>query len=213
MTSKSYNQQPISLGQFDFPDQEMMFWLYCPIKVKGTLQYILPDNLRQYDCVIKEVMRYFHPVLWANRYVYITVKTQYHEVGSIPNRPGWHSDGFMTDDINYVWSNNHPTEFACLEDQEVHPPMDHTESLDYFDYVCGDDYIVYPDKTLLMMDQHVIHRPPVIKESGMRTFIKVSVSEHKYEHIGNSVNHQLTDYINPCKNRDLSSRNCPVGDL
>ena len=41
---------------------------------------------------------------FLDSYMYLTVKRQYQSKSKLFNRPGYHSDGFLTDDINYIWS-------------------------------------------------------------------------------------------------------------
>jgi hypothetical protein len=54
--------------------------------------------------------------------------------------------------------------------------------------------VTYPDKHLLRLDESVIHRVAENFTSGMRTFVKVSVSEHRYDLEGNSVNHTFPSW-------------------
>jgi hypothetical protein len=125
------------------------------------------------------------------RYIYITAKNIYATPDNVGNRAGYHSDGFSTDDINYIWTDKYPTVF-CIQDFDISD--DCALSMHQMeDQADKDNEIIYPVNTLLKLDQGVIHRTPTIREGGMRTFVKISVSKEKYNLIGNSHNH-LIDY-------------------
>ena len=36
LTEKKCGQPPADLGMIDPPVDEMMFWMYCPVKLKGN---------------------------------------------------------------------------------------------------------------------------------------------------------------------------------
>jgi hypothetical protein len=165
-----YGALPEGLGLIDISPVEMMCWLYCPIATP-TEGMQIPANLRQFAPIVlascaREGIRYF------DRYVYLTAKTLWVSGDYIGNRPGWHSDGFGTDDVNYVWYDRAPTEFI-----EASMAVPRT----------------YPDKHLLRLTPAVIHRSPVGFAAGMRTFVKVSISSERYNLEGNSVNHLLEE--------------------
>ena len=191
---------PTDLGLIDINPIEMMFWLYCPIKVAKSHSVQLPQNLMQYEPIIDMCFRDIKATKswinefqneWYDSYVYLTAKTLFVSDGYIGNRPGWHCDGFGTDDINYIWYDSAPTDFLkCRSTFNV------TDD-------CGDsivsmeasaelgEYVQYPDKHLLKLDPTVIHRSPVDFNPGVRTFVKVSVSKDVYNLEGNSINHNL----------------------
>lgn len=57
----------------------------------------------------------------------------------------------------------------------------------------SENEITYPSKSLLRLSQTVIHKVAENQASGMRTFVKVSISKDKYDLVGNSKNY-LLDY-------------------
>lgn len=209
-----YGKQPFDLGRVDFDPKEMMFWLYCPIKVptvapkKFELHY--PSNLAQFEPIVDRAIRSLAIDL-EPYYIYLTAKTLWVTADNPGNRPGWHSDGFMTDDLNFIWSNCNGTLFWEPE-EKVHFTQDHHASLAEMEAAAEPDvahHRVYPDKHLLVLDQYVIHRVADVKRPGMRTFVKVSFSRHKYNLVGNSINHALplpADYVE----RSVE-RNHPIG--
>ena len=94
---------------FKLEPSEVMYYLYYLINLRGhKFRYKLPYNLQ----FLKPLLEYIKTTETnlIDKYVYITCKNLFVEPGSFGNRPGWHCDGFGTDDINYIWMDNSPTE-------------------------------------------------------------------------------------------------------
>lgn len=196
LTEKKYGQPPVDLGMIDLSVDEMMFWMYCPVKLKSKGTWQLPDNLQKYESLLEEVNLDIYDRLldedkWLNSYIYMTAKTLWVTADNPGNRPGWHSDGFLTEDLNYLWYDDNPTIF--WEPKElVAFEKDHQKSLMQMEEVTGHGpYKTYPCKHLLCLDETVIHRVANVAKPGMRTFIKISVSSDKYDLKGNSINYKL----------------------
>lgn len=186
-----YGNLPKDLGLIDLSPKEMMFWMYCPIKHPGAWNVSLPENLKQFVDIVLAARDDCRD-RWGESYIYLTAKTLWVSGDYIGNRPGWHSDGFGSNDLNYIWCDRAPTEFVAGSWTFVD---DHNESLNQMEdaaQACAP--ISYPDKHLLALDPSVIHRSPVGFAPGMRTFVKVSVSDNKYNLEGNSVNHLLPSF-------------------
>lgn len=200
-----YGNLPIDLGKVELNPVEMMFWMYCPISTPGMGSSVeLPDNLVQFAPIIERIVNYDYDE-WSDSYVYLTAKTLWVSGDYIGNRPGWHSDGFSTRDINYVWYDRAPTEF--LED-DFTLPDDCTDAMAIMESrALSMPSTFYPCEHLLRLDQSVIHRCPVGFNAGMRTFVKVSLSADRYDLEGNSINHRLAEKW-PLKPRQ-SERNHP----
>lgn len=72
-----------------------------------------------------------------------------------------------------------------------------------------EDRQFYAVKHILRLNQAVLHKVDTRIAPGVRTFIKVSVSNHRYALRGNSINHDLaTDWIYEDRQAE---RNCPAG--
>jgi hypothetical protein len=182
-----YGTPPVDLGLVELSPKEMMFWMYCPIKLPGQLEPTYPDNLRQFDELAFQ--SYFDcKDRWMDSYVYLTAKTLWVSKDNPGNRPGWHSDGFMTEDLNYIWSDCNGTEF-WQPAELIEFTQDHHASLVEMEVASSGPIATYPDKHLLRLDEAVIHRVSANLTPGMRTFVKVSISESRYDLEGNSVNH------------------------
>lgn len=208
---KLYGNAPAVLDTIDLNPVEMMFWMYCPIALPGG-RVKLPENLTQFYTIVDHAM-YDYMEQWGRedfqrQYIYVTAKTLWVTKDAPGNRPGWHSDGFMSDDINYIWSDTNPTLF--WQPHTLVPfTQDHVKSLAEMDTVEADTmhHFTYPNKTLLRLDETVIHRVGTYEQPGMRTFVKVSFSTEKYDLEGNSHNHGL-DYNWPMRKRG-EVRNSP----
>lgn len=209
-TEAVYGALPVDLGLVNLSPSEMMLWQYCPIKTPDCELLWLPDNLLQFRNVISAVRADCEA--WRDRYVYLTAKTLWATPSSF-NRPGWHSDGFLTDDLNYIWYDGVPTVF--FSDGLKHAfAADHNESLVEMQRLCEskpDCWSVYPEKHLLRLDERVLHKADDQFKPRFRSFLKISVSRHRYALLGNSINHQFPERFS--YSTRVPERNCPTGAL
>lgn len=194
----------------DLACDEMMLYMYLPVKFPEH------DGVDWKDLHLPLQLEFLRPLLdqihqrdYEGRYVYLTVKHTYVSPQSMTQRPGWHIDGFGTDDINYIWYSDVPTEFALqffdLSDDDI-------ESIqDMYDQVQESSIHTFPNKSLLRLKAKEVHR---VNENhdyhGMRTFVKVSCSKHRYNLTGNSHNYMLCydwDFANrdTVRNMELNS--------
>ncbi len=191
---KIYGTAPADVGLLELSPTEMLFWLYCPIKLPDSDEVIVPDNLKQFWPIIEACMEDCGSERWRRDFVYLTAKNVFTTPDNTAQRPGWHCDGFMTDDLNYIWADREPTLF-WTPPALVALPQSHSDSLSEmtnFTSLYPQYERTYPLKQLLRLDQTVIHRVADFWASGMRAFVKLSVSRHPFNLIGNSINHQLT---------------------
>lgn len=211
-----YGQLPLDLGTFELTSvPEMMFVQYLPIKMRdnGLVDMRVPKNLDPFSLVIGAAACAFVGEYgldkFVDSYIYISAKRMWQDKGNQFNRGGWHCDGFMTDDINYVWSDSAPTVFNrtkldLTQDDTISMRELEVKTLRQLD-------MIYPDKSLLRLNQYVIHRVNPSPEAGMRSFIKISFSKDKYDLEGNAHNH-LFKYDWKMKPRNIE-RNIPQGAL
>lgn len=176
---------PEVIGQFDIKCDELMFYQYLPVCMPKTLLH-LPESLECFRDL-------FRPIEWNNSsdYVYLTAKNMFVGLGCDANRPGWHLDGFGTDDINYIWSDSIPTEF-CIQPFDL--SEDHEISmLQMEEQAKPENIVTYPETSLLRLDSTVVHRVGKCVAPGYRTFVKISVSKERYNLKGNAHNYMF-DY-------------------
>lgn len=195
----NYGKPPIDLGHVEVDFKEVMYYLYMPVKMPGQVAYIFEPRLRPISGLLNRIAKDLTSEQWKDSYVYVTIKRMYVGEGISPNRPGWHADGFGSDDLNYIWMDALPTEFSI---GEFDITDDHLISLREFEEQAPNNKTVnYPLQHLLKLDPYVVHRVARATDQIMRTFIKVSVSRHKYNLKDNSINHEL-DYNWEMHDRD-----------
>lgn len=212
---------PRVIAHVDLSPVEMMAWLYCPIKLPyAGDDPTIPDNLLQFDDIVFEVfkdLRERDPLRWRRSYVYLTAKTLWVTPEDPGNREGWHCDGYGSSDLNYIWYDRNPTEFWEPNYKLLYPD-DHKTSMEQMtsDAALYPEAIkTYPDKTLLCLDETVIHNVAPCLTPGWRSFVKVSVSDHKYLLAGNSINHELAPdwtYVSRDVNRNDPLNPVRAGD-
>lgn len=163
---------------------EMCIYQYLPIKMAGALEnFHIPQNLEWIKRFIPHLSFCPH-----TDFIYVSAKHQFVTPDNMGNRPGWHSDGFGSDDINYIWSDSFPTQFAL---QEFQISEDHVKSLKELQDQVKDECITeYGVGAFIRIDRWNIHRPPVAG-AGFRTFLKFSISKNRYNLQGNSHNYLM----------------------
>ena len=210
-----YGELPQELGLFEVECKEMMFYQYLPIKMacSEVKSLIYEPRLACFDEIIHascvDYINEFGIEDYANSYVYLTAKYLYQAPNTSFNRMGWHADGFMTDDINYIWCDKFPTIF---NNSEFNLTLDDTLSMKEMEEqakITND--ICYKENELLRLNQYNIHRVDPNTQAGMRAFVKVSFSKDKYDLIGNSHNY-LIDYDWKMKSRK-DERNIPQSEI
>lgn len=202
--------RPVDLGLVEIADGEMLFAMYLPISVVDDHAYHLPEHLKRFAPVVSAAKEYDRKAFHEN-FVYLTAKTLWVEGGYIGNRPGWHIDGFGTNDVNYIWADRAPTEFligAFHVSEDCDRSMEQMEGYAKYGHMLGLIH-EYPDRHLLRLTPTVIHRSPAEFEPGYRTFVKVSLSYDQYNLKGNAVNHLLPETHWPLVDRQLQ-RNHPT---
>lgn len=204
-----YGELPTKLGDFKIDCEEMMFYQYLPIKMIGDVNPIYETRLKIFDKLVGAVccdyIGEFGLDNYINSYLFLTSKFMYQPPNSSFNRMGWHSDGFLTDDINYVWCDKYPTTFNSSKFNLTLNDLISMGEMD--EQALFENDIIYEENQLLRLNQYNIHKVSEITEGGMRTFVKLSFSKDKYDLIGNSHNYEL-DYNWEMKERKIE-RNIP----
>jgi hypothetical protein len=217
MTSMSgyFGEAPVDLGPLDLSEwEEFMHYLYLPVRLPlhegGDLEdddATLPPRLEFARSAIYAAINDYAQLTDHNDpYVYVSAKRGFAVPGAPGNRPGWHTDDFGGDDLNYIWSDTYPTRWL-RGSKPLNIPEDDAESMLKMDWLAkwskrpqiGDDMHGLsihdmPAGHLMRLTPYVIHDTPVIPPpGGMRSFLKISVSQHRYAKRGNSRNYDL-DY-------------------
>lgn len=204
-----YGDLPTYLGLHEVDCEEMIYYQYLPIKLKSKTELLVEERLKPFEKILGNICCDFVGEFGLDRfidsYVYLTAKKMYQSNGCSFNRKGYHSDGFLTNDINYIWSDKNPTVFNF---SKFNLTLDDKISLKEMEEQADEEKIeTYPDNSLLRLNQYNIHRVLSIKGTYLRTFIKVSFSQDKYDLKGNSRNY-LLNYDWETRERELE-RNIP----
>jgi hypothetical protein len=206
---KYYGKEPqVFNTPIEIKDNQSKYFLYMPIKMPYS--YIkIPSILKDYEPLVLKAIKNEeanHQSI-LDLYVYLSVEVSPVKAGMTQKRPGWHTDGFLTDDINYIWHNDLPTEF-CI--QEFTIALDHNVSMEQFTKHARNDFIkTYPVNKLMRLTDENVHRCALAtKHIQSRIFVKVSFSKEKYNLKGNTHN-PLFDYEWVMHDRQ-EVRNCPI---
>lgn len=208
-----YGEPPVPVGEGDLDEwTEFMHYLYLPVRMAGDGRTRLPRRLSFAMIPVLAAMDDYEHALGGDirdRYVYVTARRGYATPDNPLNRPGWHCDGFGTDDVNYTWCDEFPTRIALQSFDGI--STDHIVSMRQFDEQVQHACVVEVEKRVFYrLSPFVVHTTPIIPRPGaMRSFLKVSVSRHRYNLIGNSHNHQFA-YNWKMHPRD-AARNDPAG--
>lgn len=209
--SRYYGVRPDALGAVHVECKEFLVYQYMPIKLAGEGRETV---------TLEKRLEFASPVVWASlnnyrcmfgeeefkqRYVYLTAKHLWQQPGASFNRPGYHTDGFGTDDVTYVWSNHTPTIFNVGVFDLPHDDDDALVEMER--QARSQNEIDYGNNMLIRLDQYCVHRACMALSPAPRTFLKLSISRDRYDLEGNSRNYDL-DYDWPTRPRS-ESRNVP----
>jgi hypothetical protein len=201
-----YGKSPRYVNHFKIELPEMMHYLYLPVVIYRSGIRLSP-NVEVCRPLIEEALA------WIDRspnsyykgsynYVYLTARKGWASPDSPLNRPGWHCDGFGTNDLNFIWWSGPGTRFAIQAFKNI--SEDHIESLKQFEQQVRPEQIGYPpERILYALNSYVVHATPIIEPPGcMREFIKISFSNNRYNLRDNSHNY-LFDYNWPMHSREM----------
>lgn len=202
---------PTPVHTFKNRATEFQHVVYMPIKTPGRY-YVdrlqVPDNLHWALPLADKALASLLDPDGYESYVYLTVKHGWVEKGQAGNREGWHIDGWGSDgDENYIWCDRVPTEYLVVPGIEL--PLDHAKCLERLRDLENYHHVRTLEPLKLYRLGSSIHRCGIAKESGMRTFVKVSISKHKYDLLGNARNPLLPETHWPLKPRE-ATRNHPT---
>ena len=190
---KLFNGRPALIGTFPLDIDEMMFYLYLPIKMKGDVHWKIPPRLKVFKTLIiesiKDLIETKGHQHFQDNYIYISAKNLFVTPDNVGGRPGYHIDGFMTDDLSYIWCDKAPTIFNS---GDFILTLDHAQSMIEMELQTRKEKeYTMNNFDLLRIDNTVVHRTPDIAKPGMRCFFKLNVSKEKYNLKGNSHNYEF----------------------
>lgn len=214
---------PASLGSYYLQTEEQMNYLYYPVAMRECdtgVDFWRGIRLEpRMEPALQFVYECWH---WAMRnltlfdpkayYCYLSMKIGFATTENPLNRPGWHIDAWgHPEDHNFVWADEFPTRYITGNLYDV--PDDDAGALKAFE-VAGrraediDAVHEVQRGSINYFHQTCVHATPIISKPGMRKFLKVSLSPHRYNLSGNSKNSLLV-YDWPMADRQVT-RNDPV---
>ena len=205
-----YGKPPEFVDHFDVNLGEVMYYLYLPVAMAGDMTDVrLPPNVEALRPMIDAAILHAGRDGRLFQYVYLSARKGWATPDNPLNRPGWHADGFGSEDLNYVWWRGPGTRFALHGFDNI--SEDHIVSMQQFaDQVNPEFVATYPEGGLYCLDRYVVHATPLIGPPGcMRQYAKVSLSNERYNLENNSHNYRFT-YDWPLHRREIL-RNDPAG--
>ena len=176
-----------------------MTFEYCNIsnmciKEKRHSEYSIPENLEflvnQVLSTIYEASDHIYKNDWDYN-CYLSIKHEYVNPGSLGNRPGWHIDGFKSDQHNFIWFDALPTKIALGTFDLTN---DHDISLvEMEEQAKTKTKLVLESKHLYEMSHELVHSPcrNDTDEPILRTFIKVTFTKETFNCMNNAWNYRL----------------------
>src|ERR1044072_50098 len=171
---QEYGKYPRSLGGWNLHWDEFMHWLYLPARLPYQRNITLPPNLEFTRRLIEICVQ---DGAEPSDHIYISAKRGFVDHNNVLNRPGFHCDGFGSNDLNYIWSDKWPTRVAEQQFKDISD--DHNISMEQFEEQIKPNCVrSLQPKVLYRLDPWVVHATPEIPEGevGVRGFLKVSIS-------------------------------------
>lgn len=187
-----YGTPPLGIGHFPtFNLSEVMRYLYLPVYMNGELKF--PSNLKSTVNLVTVAKEYAQQIGKYYSFIYITAKKGWATPDNPLNRPGWHCDGFGTSDMNFILWVGSGTRFVQGEFTDISD--DHIVSMEQFQGLALANPIIsqYSERCLYALDPYCIHATPLLTKGEWRQFVKISMSNNKYNLKDNSHNY-LFDY-------------------
>lgn len=208
----NYGDDPKRVTKLDLRVDEMMLYQDMLIKDIGSHQPQLENRLQCFEPLIGaaccDFIADFGLKEYTDHYAYLTAKNLYQPAGLSINRPGWHTDGFGTPDITYIWCNAVATEFNSSQFS-----ISEDENLSMIEMEAQADpknTHTYNVREVLRLNRFNVHRPSMSGHATLRAFAKVIFSRDKFALLGNSIN-PMFEYDWEFKPRS-NLRNVPQGN-
>lgn len=187
-STKTYGQVPKVLGNFPIRVTESMYYLYMPIKMADNDDIRLPRRLELFVRLLSAIRQAHESDIFKDKYLYISAKHMLVNPGFWGGRGGYHCEGFMSNDINWMWYDHNPPTFNTSKFHDISP--DPKLSLKQFEQqALYSNEIRYPEYSLLELNPFTVHKITPVTRYFQSTVVKFTVSPNKYNLIGNSHNY------------------------
>jgi hypothetical protein len=186
-----YGVLPEIVANIPIKVTECMYYLYMPIKMPHG-DIVVPPRLEQFNPLLEKITdKYVGTTLWDDSYLYITAKHMLVNPNFWGARGGYHSEGFGTNDINWIWYDKNPPTFSKTKFNVSNNPR---KSLQEFtDQANYKDEVRYREHSLLELPPKTVYKVTPVTRYFQSTFVRYTLSKDKYNLIGNSHNYGI-DY-------------------
>jgi hypothetical protein len=187
------NEAPVVVERIELKGSpEMMAYLCFPLWIPGS-RMVLEPRLEKFRPLINAACDQECGAYNEWDYAYITAKTLFVGPNTTGNHPGWHCDGYGTGGVNYVWCDSSPTIYnRCGKFNKISANREEApRQLNEIAEANLDDVYDLGTHNLVLHTDRVVHHAPKIWVPGVRTFVKISFSQHKFNLAGNTRNYGL----------------------
>lgn len=178
--------------------------LDMPIKLAGSNDYRLPDNLAPFLSTIQQIIDHEHSILTAEQllhyHAYLTIDQSEVRAGCMQRKPGAHVDGFQGARISpktfinhsYVVANGTPTVFypQAFDFTQLDERF-HNFFLEMDRQAIEENAIRTQAYTVYLMDAYTVHRADIADKDCYRTFLRISYDVKEFDRLGNTRNPAL----------------------
>ena len=210
---------PGRVAAFTNPVSEFMFYQDMLVhkapagaQLSSRCRPRLPTRLKGLTGIIRQCWDYNENELdnSPRTYTYLSVKRLPIGPGNSFSRPGWHIDGFLSEDVTFIYSDIFPTLYST---SDFSLTRDHAISMAEMAVQAKEtDVVEMPANELVHIDLHCVHRVNVPPVAHTRTFLKVVLSHRPFNLEGNAVNPECLppwSFVPRAVSRNGDSRNDP----
>lgn len=190
----NYGQLPLLLKTYPITVTESMYYLYMPIKMADSDEIRMPKRLWQFNRLLNSIRILGtgadrHTDILKGKYLYISAKHMLVNPGFWGGRGGYHCEGFMSDDTNWLWYDENPPTFNSTKfDITPDPIFSLAEFEQQADYR---NEVKYPEFSLLELNPYTVHKITPVTRYFQSTVVKFTLSKNKYNLIGNTHNYDI----------------------
>lgn len=179
--------------------------LDMPIKFPNINEYRIPEEISQFEDLIKQIANFEHS--FNNKiddlYCYITIDQKIVKQNEFTRKKGIHVDGFqgaripepLIIDHSYIVSDIIPTVFY---DQSFE--VGHNWDKSCFDYFLGFEeqadelkMFRFNPYEIALINAYCLHRADIVRQDTQRTFFRMSYTVREFDRLGNAKN-KMFDY-------------------
>lgn len=205
----SDNNNPINIGTIKnkekFSLNSNIRVLDMPIKFPNNEEYRIPEEISQFESLIKQIAEFehsFNPNI-NDLYCYITIDQRVVESDQFTRKKGLHVDGFqgaripspLIIDHSYIVSDVLPTIFynQTFNVGENWDKNCYNYFLGFEEQINENVKFSFNPYEIALINAYCLHRADVAKIDTQRTFFRMSYTVREFDRLGNAIN-KMFDY-------------------